>query len=56
MEEYKINGQRYNNRMKTFCVDGYEKHTQIIHRKDMCDKYITELDPRSHRWVQIKEN
>ena len=40
---------------KTFYVDGGKNTTKIMHRKNVCYKYLTEWEPRSHRWVKTKK-
>ena len=48
-------GWKYNNMKKTFYVDGGKNTTKIMHRKNVCYKYLTEWEPRSHMWVKIVE-
>ena len=51
----KMMGWRYNYWRKTLYVDGHDKSAQLIYRKDMCENYLTDCDPRSHMWMKIKE-
>ena len=37
-------------------VDGHKHPSQIAHRNKFTDKYLTNLEPRSHRWVQIPKD
>ena len=48
-------GWRYNIISKNFYTDGHDNLTKVIHRNHMCEKYITEWEPRSHRWVKTKK-
>ena len=38
---------------KLFYVDGHEYMSQILHRRKFTTEYLTNLEPCSHRWVQI---
>ena len=38
---------------KTYYVDGHEHDEQKDHRKLLTTKYLTVMEPRSHRWVQM---
>jgi len=38
---------------KSFYVDGHEHLSQILHWSKFTTEYLTNLEPRSHRWVQI---
>ena len=49
-------GWRYNIISKNFYTYGHENLTKVIHRNHMCEKYITEREPRSHRWAKIKKD
>lgn len=46
-------GWRHDTRKKTFYVDGHEKPAQKQDRQEHCEKYLTELEPRAHRWTQV---
>jgi hypothetical protein len=41
---------------KSYYVNGHEHPNQIAHRTKFTDKYLTKLEPRSHRWVQIPKD
>jgi len=41
---------------KSYYVDGHEHPSQIAHRNKFTDEYLTNLEPRSHRWVQIPKD
>ena len=50
-------GFQYDNRKKSFFVDGHEQPNVVFHRNEFCKKYLTKLEPRTHRWIQVtKEN
>ena len=38
---------------KSYYVDGHEHEDQKSHRSKFTQKYLTQLEPRSHRWVQM---
>jgi hypothetical protein len=38
---------------KTYYVDGHEKPEQQEHRAKFITTYMTEIEPRCHRWVQL---
>ena len=43
------------NQKKTYYVDGHEHPEQLKHRDWFTKEYLTKIEPRSHRWVQITE-
>ena len=47
---YTMDGQK-----KSYYVDGHEKPEQREHRNLLTAKYLAELEPYCHRWVQITE-
>ena len=40
---------------KTYYVDGHERPEQREHRDKLTAKYLAELEPYCHRWIQITE-
>ena len=40
---------------KCYYVDGHEYPEQIEHRSKLTEEYLTELEPRSHRWVHLSQ-
>ena len=38
---------------KSYYVDGHEHEDQKRHRSEFTNKYLTQLEARSHRWVQM---
>jgi hypothetical protein len=38
---------------KSYYVDGHEHEDQKRHWSKFTKKYLTQLEPRSHRWVQM---
>jgi len=38
---------------KSYYVDGHEHEAQKKHRSKFTSEYLTKLEPRSHRWVQM---
>ena len=38
---------------KSYYVDGHEHEDQKSHRSKFTQKYLTQLEPCSHRWVQM---
>ena len=49
----KILGFVYDTRKKTFYVDGHEKAEQRFCRLLFSKKYLTELEPHTHRWIRL---
>ena len=37
-------------------VDGHKHPSQIAHRNEFTNKYLTNLEPRSHHWVQVPKD
>jgi hypothetical protein len=46
-------GFHYDNRKKSFFVDGHERPDVVFYRNDFCSKYLSKLEPRTHRWIQV---
>jgi hypothetical protein len=46
-------GYHYDLRKKTFFVDGHERPNVVAHRNEFCTRYLTCLEPRTHRWIQV---
>jgi hypothetical protein len=46
-------GFSYSHRKKSFFVDGHERPDVIFKRNEFCTHYLTELEPRMHRWIQV---
>jgi hypothetical protein len=46
-------GFHYDNRKKSFFVDGHERPDVAFYRNDFCSKYLSKLEPRTHRWIQV---
>jgi hypothetical protein len=38
---------------KSYYVDGHEKPEQQEHRAQFINQYLTKIEPRCHRWVQL---
>ena len=49
-------GFKQDNFKKSYYVDGHEHPSQIAHRNKFTNQYLTDLEPRSHRWVQIPKD
>ena len=46
-------GFHYDNRKKSFFVDGHERPNVVCHRNEFCTNYLSKLEPRTHRWIQV---
>ena len=46
-------GFTYDTRKKSFFVDGHERPNVIFRRNEFCTLYLTKLEPRAHRWIQV---
>jgi hypothetical protein len=46
-------GFHYDNRKKSFFVDGHERPNVVCHRNDFCTNYLTKQEPQMHRWIQV---
>jgi hypothetical protein len=46
-------GFHYDNRKKSFFVDGHERPDVVCRRNEFCSKYLSTLEPRTHRWIQV---
>ena len=38
---------------KSFFVDGHERPDVVYHRNEFCANYLSKLEPRTHRWIQV---
>ena len=43
----------YDTRKKSFFVDGHERPNVVFRRNEFCTLYLTKLEPRTHRWIQV---
>ena len=34
-------------------VDGHERPDFVFYRNDFCSKYLSKLEPPTHRWIQV---
>lgn len=46
-------GFKYDTRRKSFYVDGHEREDVVAHRNAFCKNYLTVLEPRCRRWIQL---
>ncbi|KAI2509402.1 hypothetical protein MHU86_5035 [Fragilaria crotonensis] len=46
-------GFSYDARKKSFFVDGHERPNVVFKRNEFCTLYLTKLEPRAHRWIQV---
>jgi hypothetical protein len=46
-------GFSYSARKKTFFVDGHERQDVVVRRNEFCKEYLTKIEPRCHRWIQV---
>jgi hypothetical protein len=46
-------GFSYDNRKKSFFVDGHERPNVVFRRNEFCTLYLSKLEPRTHRWIQV---
>jgi hypothetical protein len=46
-------GFTYDTRKKTFFVDGHERPNVVFKRNEFCSLYLSKLEPRTHRWIQV---
>ena len=49
-------GFDFDDRKKSFYVDGHEREDVVANRKQFCSTYLTELEPFCRRWIQISIN
>ena len=49
-------GFKQDNFKKSYYIDGHEHPSQIAHRNKFTNQYLTNLEPRSHHWVQIPKD
>jgi len=49
-------GFKQDNFKKSYYVDGHEHPNQIAHRNKLTNEYLTNLEPRSHHWVQVPKD
>ena len=43
----------YDSRKKLFIVDGHERPNVMFRRNKFCTRYLTNLELRAHRWIQV---
>mmetsp|Transcript_27620 Transcript_27620/g.59008 ORF Transcript_27620/g.59008 Transcript_27620/m.59008 type:complete len:743 (+) Transcript_27620:485-2713(+) len=48
-----IMGFTHSTKRKSYMVDGHEHKAQRLHRDQLTANYLTVLEPRCHRWVQM---
>lgn len=46
-------GFSYDTRKKSFFVDGHERPNVVFRRNEFFTLYLTKLEPRTHRWIQV---
>ena len=46
-------GFHHDSRKKSFFVDGHERPNVVCHRNEFCSNYLSKLEPRTHRWIQV---
>ena len=46
-------GFTYDTRKKSFFVDGHERANVVFRRNEFCTHYLTKLESRAHRWIQV---
>jgi hypothetical protein len=46
-------GFSYDTRKKSFFVDGHERPNVVFKRNEFCTRYLSKLEPRTHRWIQV---
>lgn len=46
-------GFHYDMRRKSFFVDGHERPNVVVHRNEFCDTYLSKLESRTYRWIQV---
>ena len=49
-------GFNQDNVKKSYYVDGHEHPSQIVHRNKFTNEYLTNLELRSHHWVQVPKD
>ncbi|KAI2493715.1 hypothetical protein MHU86_20819 [Fragilaria crotonensis] len=49
-------GFEFDDRKKSFYVDGHEREDVVANRKQFCTTYLTKLEPYCKRWIQIPIN
>jgi hypothetical protein len=49
-------GFDFDDRKKSFYVDGHEREDVVANRQQFCSTYLTELEPFCRRWIQISIN
>jgi len=50
----KFLGFTYQEKRKSYYVDGHERSDVIADRNKFCRRYLTEYEPRCLRWIQVK--
>jgi hypothetical protein len=48
-------GFSYDTRKKSFFVDGHERPNVVFRRNEFCILYLSKLEPRTHRWIQVRK-
>ena len=46
-------GFSYDTRKKSFFVDGHERPNVVCRRNEFCLLYLSKLEPKTHRWIQV---
>ena len=46
-------GFDYDNRRKSYYVDGHKREDVVAHRHSFCKNYLTMLEPYCRRWIQV---
>jgi hypothetical protein len=46
-------GFSYDTRKKSFFVDGHERQDVVSRRNEFCVDYLSKLEPKTHRWIQV---
>ncbi len=49
-------GFNQDNVKKSYYGNGHEHPSQIVHRNKFTNKYLTNLELRSHHWVQVPKD
>jgi len=48
-------GFTYNTQRKGYYVDGHERSDVVASRKAFCEVYLTDIEPRCLRWIQVSQ-
>ncbi len=46
----------YDAQKKIFFIDGNKQPNIVFHRNQFCKDYLSKLEPRCHRWIQVTKN